>query len=1277
MKKAIIIILLLCVTVSAQTHKSYESFSAGELSPYLLMRESLAKYHSGCSVMENFIPLPQGPAMKRPGTKYVAGSKEDTKIRLLPFVSSTDETTVIELGNQYARFFRDGAQIVDGVGTETLTGSIVAHYKLNDTETATVVDADGATHNMTASTGCSDLTTTGKVNACFDLDGQYDAELADHDNFSFTDDSNDSAFSIACWVYIEEQKTQQTILSKWKDDSLSQEWRFIVGEDRKLQLNLVDSGYDLTTNRVAHWKLNETAANNTILDDDATSHDGLTQVDTCDNLTATGVTDTCIDFGGTDSIVITNDHDELSFGDSTNDSAFSISAWIYVSTYLKQFILSKHDATTGANAREWQISMNMRDLEFRIYDESANALRSAAPTEHLSDGWHHIIATYGGAGGNDAEEDMNWYVDGALVSSNKTGAGTYVAMENLGTKVVIGAHYDTDGNIDQHYEDKIDNVILFNAELTAANAKVLYNNESGTETLAAANAMVSTITDTALAQGWRHIVSTYSAPPNNHAAGIILYVDSAVVDVTATEDDNYTAMQNGGEEVRLGSQRNTGDTANENFWAGLIDNVAIFSDVLTPAEVVAMYSATPYEVTTPYLTADLYELQYKQSADVLFISHPDYETRMVIRYADNIWALAALEIENGPFRDENKDETYFITPSATTGNITLTASGTDNRPFVTGTTGGHEPSGSSATSKSQTGALFKIIQPLETAAYEEILSDNYTSSQTEDVSWMDCGSIAKGVSWNLYTLGDWTATLEVQRNYTIGAAHDSATWETVYTFQSTDDRNIENAEGEETEAEADYRVILTSTGDNAEPCQVYFTISDPDHAGIVEITSVTSPTVATGTVLVTLADTSATHRWAEGSWSNYRGWPRTVTFFEDRLTFGGNTSQPDTIWTSVSSDYYNFLAGANDDDALIFTLSSRQVNVIEWLVGKEKLLIGTSGAEWSLSGEADEALSPSSYVANENSNMGSASLQAVVAGESVLFFQRGAKKMRELAYNWEIDSYITPDMTILANHITGDGITDLGMQTVPNSIVWCVREDGEIALFIYDSKEQITSWSRVVTDGEFESVAIVPGDPEDEVWVSVKRAFDGVDQGADKRYIEYFSVQDFGTDVDDAYYVDCGITYDSTAATTITGLDHLEGESVYVLADGAIQSAKTVTSGDITIASASTVQAGLPFTAQLKTMPLSLPSEGSTILGMVKRINEVFPRYYNSGDFYIGRDADNLELLGVAGMDTSDVDTDDNDRVTFPAGNDRYGYILVYQRSAEPLTLLSLIAEVN
>ncbi|MHC4635408.1 MAG: LamG-like jellyroll fold domain-containing protein, partial [Planctomycetota bacterium] len=767
------------------------------------------------------------------------------------------------------------------------------------------------------------------------------------------------------------------------------------------------------------------------------------------------------------------------------------------------------------------------------------------------------------------------------------------------------------------------------------------------------------ISSDSVTEGWHFIVATYQGNGGSNAAdGLDVYLDWIKQKGVRTTESGYIAMENGSSRVDLGA-----NDAGSHIIEDKIHNIAILNRALTYSEIASLTgnnSTIPYEITTPFLTTDLYDNKYKQSADVLYFTHPDYEPRKLSRYGDAVWQIETTGIKNGPFLDENTDITKTITPSAITGSITLTATG--HSPFVDGTTAGHEPSGSISTSKSQTGALFKLVQSLETAAYEEILSDNYTNNQTEDVSWMDCGSIAKGVTWYLTTLGTWTGTLEVQRNYTIGAAHGAAGWEQVFTFQSNDDRNASTS-AEETVDEADYRVILTASGDAAEPCQVYFRISDIDHVGIVEITAVTDSQTATATVIKTLADTTATHRWSEGAWSNYRGWPRAVTFFEDRLVFGGNTNQPDTVWLSATGDYENMEAGTDDDEAMLFTLSSRQVNVIEWMVGKDNLIIGTSGAEWTLRGGTDEPLTPSNVKAEQQSSHGSANLQATLASESILFFQRGAEKMRELAYNWESDSYVAPEMTLLVPEVTGDGITSVDYQKIPNSILWCVRDDGEMAVFSYERAEQVTSWSRFITDGLFESVIVINGDPEDQVWVSVNRTIGG----STKRYIEYFSARDFGTDVDDAYFVDSGITYDDVATTTITGLTHLEAETVAVLGDGAIQTSQTVSSGQITITQASTVQAGLPFTVQMKTMPLSFLGAGTSIIGRIKRVSGLTAEYYNSGDFEYGKDSSNKFTISVTGMD-SDI----TPRKTFPAGYGKKGQVFIYQQSPEPFTLVSL-----
>ncbi len=799
--------------------------------------------------------------------------------------------------------------------------------------------------------------------------------------------------------------------------------------------------------------------------------------------------------------------------------------------------------------------------------------------------------------------------------------------------------------------------------------------------------------DVAMLNGWHFVVVTYEPSANNPWSGnnaaddMILYMDGAVVASTATCETGYDGMENKDADLLVGALLFPAATQN---WVDQIDDVFITSDVLTAGEILALYGSltSAYEIETPYLTADLFKLKYKQSADVLYITYPDYEPRKLSRVSNTSWTLDVIGIEDGPFRTQNTDAAKTITADGTTGSITLTATG--HAPFVGGTTAGQIPSGALATSKSQTGALFKLVHPIDELEFKEELESDFAAGQVEDTSWVDCGILYKGATWALVTGDTWFGTIKVQRNYTIGAAVGngpdegaSVGWETVLSFSSgagaaVDARNVSET-GIEDDGDAQYRVIYADeTADDT--VSVYFSTDQTEHVGVVKITAITDSTTATGTVLATLASTDATHKWCEGAWSNYRGWPGTVAFFEDRLMFGGNTAQPDTIWGSVSSEYEDFSAGADDSDAVIFTLSSRQVNKIEWLVGKDKLLIGTSGAEWTIAGGTDEPLTPSNVIAKQHSTYGSANLQANLANESILFFQRGSEKMRELAYNWELDSYVAPDMTILANFVTDTGITDTAFQRTPNSILWTTRTDGELPIFSYERAENITAWSRMITqtnlagtltDSDIESVAVINGSPEDEVWVIVKRTI----QTLPVRYIEQFQPRDFG-DSEDAIFVDSCVTYDSTASSAMTGLDHLTGQTVYVLADGVQFDTELVAGGAITLSlddvttTASTVQMGLGYEVQLRTMPLSWVGPQS-IQGKQKKIGEVISRWYKSGDFSIGRDVDTLQSYSITNQTT------DIDRKTFPPGWDRNGYIFIYQLSPEPLTILSLAIEFN
>ncbi len=609
--------------------------------------------------------------------------------------------------------------------------------------------------------------------------------------------------------------------------------------------------------------------------------------------------------------------------------------------------------------------------------------------------------------------------------------------------------------------------------------------------------------------------------------------------------------------------------------------------------------ASIHELTTPYLTVDLPQLKFEQSADVMFITHPAYEERKLSRTSNNTWFLEVSDLRTGPFRDQNTDITQTIAVAEIGGggiqtgaSVTLTAAG--HAPFVSGTTAGHLPSGltfpitafadyngtyATSTKVTAVGHNFStadIIQITGTTSYNgqwditKIDADNFfikvafvADDATGEATFANY-PVQTGALYSLkysaatvdladtelasQTLNDVTGTLFVPKGVTVdystqgtwGAATDPATvvlersydggsnYGTVVSVTSAANKNSADDFTEEVD-DAIYRWRVSSASSASTVVNVHLALRDPTRTGVVEITAVASTTSATATVRETLGESgetaiAATHRWSEGSFSLRRGFPIDVTISaEERLTFAGNIAEPLTTWGSVIADFTDFALGTDDDAAIQFTLvGSGQQNRIRWMVAKEALILGTVGGEHLLgASKEEEALTPSNVKAKLQTTYGSEDVSAKVVNQAVLFLQRGGKKIREFLFSFEADAHKADDLTVFAEHITGDGIVDMAFQRTPDPRLWCVRSDGELAVMVYERDQNVFSWFRYVTNGSFESVAVIYGGArsEDEVWVTVKRQFAGVNSGSDVRYIERFAPQDFGQ-IDNIMFLD-------------------------------------------------------------------------------------------------------------------------------------------------------------
>ena len=344
-------------------------------------------------------------------------------------------------------------------------------------------------------------------------------------------------------------------------------------------------------------------------------------------------------------------------------------------------------------------------------------------------------------------------------------------------------------------------------------------------------------------------------------------------------------------------------------------------------------SGSAYEISSPYLTAELFNIKFAQSADVMYLCHPNHPVRKLSRTGHTSWTITEIEFTDGPYLDLNLSDTT-LTPSGTTGSVTITASAT------TGINGG---SG----------------------------------------------------------------------------------------FLSTD---------------VDRFVYLSN--------------------GYAKITAVGSTTSVTATVKNDFDNTTATKDWNLGAFSETTGHPSVVSFFEQRLVFAGTTNNPQTMYFSKSGDYENMTSGTADDAAMVYTIASNQVNAIQAMKATRTLIVMTTGGEYAVSAGSGSAITPTNISIVKQSNYGSSNVDALSIGNATIFLQRAKRKIRELAYNFDSDGYVAPDLTILADHISETGIIQMDYQQEPYSVVWGVRSDGVLIGLTYNRLENVVAWHRHVIGGK-------------------------------------------------------------------------------------------------------------------------------------------------------------------------------------------------------------------
>ena len=463
-----------------------------------------------------------------------------------------------------------------------------------------------------------------------------------------------------------------------------------------------------------------------------------------------------------------------------------------------------------------------------------------------------------------------------------------------------------------------------------------------------------------------------------------------------------------------------------------------------------------YKVVTPYPEADLFELNYTQSADVLFITHNDYAPRQLERNSDVDWDLNLYDYQGGPFQLANSDDTDTLAISAVTGTgKTLTAVG-----FTFDA--GHVAS------------LWELTHYIEGQAVSAALASVTTTS-----------SIKCGGTWRLITHGTWTGTIRIEKSTDSGS-----TWTMLREFSSANDFNANTYGTEDMSDNAEpFLVRMNMTVYTSGTCNVNLT-SDPFYQdGIVKITAVTAGgATATADVKRTCGATTATADWAEGSWSPYRGWPAVVEFHpEDRLVFSNTYQEPSTYWMTQTGDYYDFARSSPlvDSDGISSPLPSREVNGINGLVALTEMIALTLSNEVSIRSSSGP-LTPTTVFNRVHGWEGSYGRRPVVIGNRVIYVQSTGSIIRDLGYDLYSDSFVGSDLTVFSNHLFKDyTIVEMAYQQNPDRLVWVVRSDGKLLSMTYLREQEMIAWAWHDTNGGtdlFESVCSIRGDGYDELW---------------------------------------------------------------------------------------------------------------------------------------------------------------------------------------------------
>lgn len=704
----------------------------------------------------------------------------------------------------------------------------------------------------------------------------------------------------------------------------------------------------------------------------------------------------------------------------------------------------------------------------------------------------------------------------------------------------------------------------------------------------------------------------------------------------------------------------------------------------------------PLEITSPYTEAELREIHYRQSADVLFLWHGSHQTRKLSRFSDTNWTLTVVNNEPPATLEAGTalaTKLVYGSSSALPGQTV--AFKTDDPLFLAADVGREIVAvGGRGIIQSLTDARTAVVEiRSDFDASKIVQGPGVLSSVGVSIST----TLAHGLTLDDYVRIESGAQFgEMQRVLAVPTL-TTATVEGAFSLDqngvdweqhiplTADQWHIGNSPqsfldpNKKEPVRAQVTLVTNIDAFRASDVGKYIFVYD----GLIKITQLDSPQQVKGTILRVLSGsiasnpaTTAPGTWTveESAWTAARGFPRTGEFFQGRLGQASTSSQLTTWWLSVSDDYENYAKGIKASDALEYTLASKNVNRIEWMADSADLLIGTAGAEFRAVGERlGEPLGGDKIpLVDRLSTSGCLPAQPLLLNRQTLFVDRSGRKVFIMAYSAEQDGIEPVELTTLSEHITKSGLRPLGMGLHQrlDTRVYFVRNDGDLIVLLYNPSEKVIGFTRLTTQGTFEALSVSPqpSGRNDQVWVIVKRTINGVS----RRYVEFFEPEVN----DDAFQTRAWASLQTHSAvvytilgvpiTTLTGLEHLEDYTVDVIADGSFKGTKVVANGEITLDDpAEHLEVGLHYSSRIETMRPAI--EGSMIEGLPRSWDDVSVRLLNT----IGGKV-NGQWLQYAPSDLDALGLFTGDRRIVGEGWDADGRNVIEQDQPYPMTVLAL-----